>query len=130
MKDIELRPHAQTRRRLRAQTRRTRRRPGRALPWTWTSDWTPRKGWSKVRYDPWRLIQGAQEAGFVELEEISMKDIDFGPAGSSGGKEKGAGKGKVRVKAPSPRWTSRSSRRWTSPRTTTTTATSTRTSSP
>ena len=57
-------------------------------------DWTQVKGWSKVRYDPNRLIQGAQEAGFVELEEISMKDIDFGPAGSSGGKEKGAGKGK------------------------------------
>ena len=32
------------------------------------------KGWSKVRYDPNRLIHGAQEEGFVELEEISMKD--------------------------------------------------------
>ena len=57
-------------------------------------DWSEVKGWSKVRYDPNRLIHGAQEAGFVELEEISMKDIDFGPGGSSGGKDKGAGAGK------------------------------------
>ena len=57
-------------------------------------DWMQVKGWSKVRYDPNRLIHGAQEAGFVELEEISMNDIDFGPGGSSGGKDKGAGAGK------------------------------------
>ena len=96
-------------------------------------DWTEVKGWSKVRYDPNRLIHGAQEAGFVELEEISMKDIDFGSGRSSGGKDKGAGKGAGKGKgkgAFAPRWTSRSSRRWTSPRTTTTTATSTRTSFP
>ena len=42
-----------------------------------TVDWDKVGGWSKVKYDPNRLIFGAQEEGFVELEEIDMNDLDL-----------------------------------------------------
>ena len=38
-------------------------------------DWDKIGNWQKVKYDPNRLIFGAQEEGFVELEEIDMKDL-------------------------------------------------------
>jgi ATP-dependent RNA helicase DDX24/MAK5 len=41
-----------------------------------TIDWDKVSGWSRVKYDPNRLILGAQEEGFVELEEIDMADVD------------------------------------------------------
>ena len=40
-------------------------------------DWDKVGGWSKVKYDPNRLIFGAQEEGFVELEEMDMNDLDL-----------------------------------------------------
>ena len=52
-----------------------------------TVDWDKVGGWSKVKYDPNRLIFGAQEEGFVELEEIDMNDLDLSklvPAPSKG----------------------------------------------
>jgi ATP-dependent RNA helicase DDX24/MAK5 len=40
-----------------------------------TVDWDKVAGWQTVKYDPNRLIFGAQEEGFVELEEMDMKDL-------------------------------------------------------
>jgi len=49
-------------------------------------DWSKVEGWSKIRYDPNRLIFGAQEEGFIELEEIDMQDVFRG--GSAAGAPK------------------------------------------
>ena len=62
-------------------------------------DWDKVGGWSKVKYDPNRLIFGAQEEGFVELEEMDMNDLDLSKltpsaiaqSGQSGGASKRAG---------------------------------------
>ena len=58
-------------------------------------DWTQVSGWSKIKYDPNRLIYGAQEEGFIELEEIDMEEVarmtggaPMDGAGPSAGKAK------------------------------------------
>lgn len=61
-------------------------------------DWDKIGNWQKVKYDPNRLIFGAQEEGFVELEEIDMKDLGdlsrFVSGGGAGGKSKNGTMGK------------------------------------
>jgi ATP-dependent RNA helicase DDX24/MAK5 len=56
-------------------------------------DWSKVEGWSKIRYDPNRLIFGASEEGFVELEEIDMKDVFKKPGGGGGGAKQSGGGG-------------------------------------
>ena len=58
-----------------------------------TVDWDKVGGWSKVKYDPNRLIFGAQEEGFVELEEIDMNDLDLSKLVPAPSKGKGASRG-------------------------------------
>ena len=58
-----------------------------------TVDWDKVGGWSKVKYDPNRLIFGAQEEGFVELEEIDMNDLDLSKLVPAPSKGAGASRG-------------------------------------
>ena len=52
-------------------------------------DWSAVQNSTKVKYDPNRLIFGATEDGFMELEEIDMEEVNAmaigGAAAASGG---------------------------------------------
>ena len=52
-------------------------------------DWSAVQNSKKVKYDPNRLIFGATEDGFMELEEIDMEEVNAmaigGAAAASGG---------------------------------------------
>ena len=50
-------------------------------------DWSAVQNSTKVKYDPNRLIFGATEDGFMELEEIDMEEVNamVGVTGGGGG---------------------------------------------